>query len=443
MENPIGNLDRRSLLKGVGIAGAATAVGATSAIPSVAATKKTNTPGTGVSTFWNHFTGADERAGFQKVTDGFAKASPKIDLKVETIGNPDWMIKYVAAVTAKSGPDSLMVTAARLGDMVKLGGVADITTYAKQWPELEPGNVAQKAFAIKGKYYGIPVFTFVDWLYYRKDLLEAKGIKSPPRTLEEFRQTAIEMTDPSKGIYGFGMRGGAGGGGYIGSLIHAFNGPIINPRTYNRTVDFGALRDALAFWVNLSVKDKAVPPTVTADGFAQIFQAFYSGKTAMLAHHTGTFVTVGNNWKYGTQVETAKMPEGPKSSMGSFSPLSNGVFKGAKNPDAGFEFVSYWGSAPAQGAFLSATGYIPTATKAIDDPFVKANSQFKVAFDAVAGGYFSGYTFPGYDTFTANTCLPELQKSLNGSQKIDVSAKKIFDELGRICKINARNRYSN
>lgn len=443
MENPIGNLDRRSLLKGVGIAGAATAVGATAATPSVAAKKKVNTPGTGDTTYWNHFTGADERAGFKAVTDGFAKASPKINLKVETISNDDWMTKFVAAVQAKSGPDALMMTAPRMGDMIKLGGVADITTYAKQWPGLEPSTAAQKAFVIKGKYYGVPVFTFVDWIYYRKDLLAAKGITSAPKTLEEFRQTAIAMSDPSKGIYGFGMRGGSGGGGYVPKMIHAFNGPLINYRTLNRTVDFGALRDAIAFWVNLSVKDKAVPPTVTGDGFAQLFQAFYSGKTAMVMHHTGTFVSVGNNFKYGTQVEVAKMPDGPKASTGVFSPLANTVFKGAKNPDGGFEFASYWGSAPAQGAFLAATGYIPTATKAVDDPFVKANSQFKVAFNALESGYYNDYTFPNYTTWASNTCLPEVQKALNGTQTIDVTSKKIFDELGRICKINAKNRYNN
>lgn len=443
MENPVGNLDRRSLLKMVGVAGAATAVGVTAATPSVAAVAKTNTPGTGAVNYWNHFTGADERAGFKAVTDGFAKASPKINLAVETILNDDWMIKYVAAVAAKSGPDALMITAVRMGDMIKLGGVADITTYAKQWPGLEKGTEAQKAFTVKGKIYGVPVFTFVDWVYYRKDLLEAKGIKAPPKTLEEFRQTAIALSDPSKGIYGFGMRGGSGGGGFVPKMIHAFNGPLINHRTLNRTVDFGALRDAVAFWVNLHLKDKCVPPTVTGDGFAQLFQAFYSGKTAMVMHHTGTFVTVGNNFKYGTQVETAKMPDGPKATTGVFSPLGNTVFKGAKNPDGGFEFASYWGSAPAQAAFLKATGYIPTATAAVNDPFVTANPQFKVAFNALETGYYNDYIFPGYSTWASNTCLPEIQKALTGAQKSEVSAKKIFDELGRICKLNARNRYSN
>lgn len=442
MENPVGDLDRRSLLKAVGVVGAATAVGATAATPSIAAAKKLNTPGVGDVSYWNHFTGADERKGFTAVTDGFAKASPKIKLAVETITNDDWMTKYVASVTAKSGPDALMMTAPRMGDMVKLGGVADISTYAKQWPGLEPTTEAQKAFIVKGKTYGIPVFTFVDWLYYRKDLLEAKGIKSAPKTLAEFRDTAIALSDPSKGLYGFGLRGGSGGGGFIPKMIHAFNGPIINWRTLNRTVDFGALRDAIAFWVNLSLKDKAVPPTVTGDGFAQIFQAFYSGKTAMVAHHTGSFVTVGQNWKYGTQVETAKMPQGPLATTGVFSPLANAVFKGAKNPDGGFEFASYWGSAPAQGAFLKATGYIPTASAAINDSFVTDNPQFKVAFDALKTGYYNDYVFPSYTTWAANTCLPEVQKALNGTQKIEVSAKNIYDELGRICKLNAKNRTS-
>jgi ABC-type glycerol-3-phosphate transport system substrate-binding protein len=112
--------------KFIGVAGGV-AAGAAIAGPASAATKKpaakkpaakkpaakpaaVNKPGTGVVNYWNHFTAAAERAGFESVTAGFKKASPSIDLKVETIQNPDWMTKYITAVQAKSGPDALMVT---------------------------------------------------------------------------------------------------------------------------------------------------------------------------------------------------------------------------------------------------------------------------------------------------------------------------------------------
>jgi multiple sugar transport system substrate-binding protein len=436
-QNLVGTLTRRSVLKLVGLAGAAGAAGSFIAQSAVAATSKINKKGSGVVNYWNHFTGADERAAFKKVTDGFATASPKIQLKVQTITNDDWMTKYVASVAAQSGPDALMMTAPRFGDMLKLGGVQDISTYVNQWPGAAECRDSLKAFQTKGKTYGVPVFTFVDWLYYRKDLFDAAGIKEAPKTLKEFRQAAIALSNPSKGIYGFGMRGGSGGGGFVPRLIHAYNGPIINPRTLTRTVRFEALRDALAFWVNLAVKDKAVPPTVTGDAYVQIMQGLATGKTAMVMHHTGSFVTAGTYWKYGTQLETAPMPTGPKGPTGFTSPLANAMFKGAKNPDGAFEFLSYWGSAPAQVEFLKATGYFPTASSASQDVYVQATPQYKAAFDALKNGYIE-YTFPGYDVWTANTCLPELQKALNGSQKIDTSARNIYNELGRICQANSK-----
>ena len=89
-----------------------------------------NKPGTGVVNYWNHFTAAAERAGFESVTNGFKKASPNIDLKVETIQNPDWMTKYINAVMSKSGPDAMMVTQARLADMARIGGMVDLTARA-------------------------------------------------------------------------------------------------------------------------------------------------------------------------------------------------------------------------------------------------------------------------------------------------------------------------
>ena len=228
------------------------------------------------------------------------------------------------------------------------------------------------------------------------------------------------------------MRGGSGGGGFIPKMIHAWNGPFINPRTLLRQVKFETVRDAVSFWVNLSVKDKAVVPTVTSDGFAQIFANFQTGKAAMVMHHTGSFVQVAGYFKYGTQVETAAMPAGPGASSGFTSPLAHGIFASTKNPDAGFEWISYMGEAPAQVTFLKETGYFPTAASASEDAYVGATPQYKVALKAI-GVYDTEYTFPGYTNWVSNTCLPEFQKALTGSQTAEKAARNIYDELGRVC----------
>jgi multiple sugar transport system substrate-binding protein len=429
MQNFISSLSRRTFLKLGAMTSAAGVAGTASAS---AAAAKTNPKGSGKISFWHHYTSDGERAGFAKVVDAFKVKSPGITLDITTVTNDDWMTKYIAATAAKSGPDTLMVTAARFKDMKKIGGLKDITTYVKNWPAKDGVSTTIGAFTDRGKSYGVPWFTFIDWMYYRKDLFDAAGITKPPATLEEFRQTAIALTNPSKNQYGFAMRGGSGGGGFIPKMIHAWNGPFINPRTLLRQVKFETVRDAVSFWVNLSVKDKAVVPTVTSDGFAQIMANFQTGKAAMVMHHTGSFVQVAGYFKYGTQVETAAMPAGPGASTGFTSPLAHGIFDSTKNPNAGFEWISYMGEAPAQVTFLKETGYFPTAASASEDAYVGATPQYKVALKAI-GVYDTEYTFPGYTNWVSNTCLPEFQKALTGSQTAEKAARNIYDELGRVC----------
>ncbi len=435
MQDFMGNFSRRAFLKLGAVVGAVAAVGSSTAT-SFAAVVKKNPKGSGKISYWNHFTGADERAGFAKVGEAFKKASPAINVDIQTITNDDWMAKYIASTVANSGPDSIMIDSSRFTDMQRIGGLREITAHHKKWEGAADVAASVGAFSVGKKVYGIPFFSFISWMYYRKDLLDAVGIKKAPETLAEFREAAIALTNPSKNQYGFAMRGGSGGGGFIPAIIHAYNGPILD-KFFKRTVEFETVRDAVTFWVNLHVKDKAVVPTVATDGYAQIFSNFATGKAAMIMHHSGTFVEVGKYWKYGTQVETLAIPKGPKSQMGFQSPLANGLFKSTQNPDAAFEWVSFIGGAPAQVEFLKATGYFPTSAAAAKEAFIAATPQYDVAVKGLKT-LDTGYTFPGYTNWQNLTCLPQFQKALIGAQSAEESARNIFDELGRVCTAAAK-----
>ena len=429
MQDFIGNLSRRTLLKLSAIAGAVASVGSSTTSAFAA---RTNAKGKGKMTYWNHFTGAPERAAFAETTEAFKKASPAIEPDIQTVTNDDWMAKYIASTTAKSGPDAVMIDVTRFVDMQRIGGLRDITTYVKQWPGKDAVAGDTPAFTASRKVYGVPFFTFIDWGYYRKDMFDAAGIKKEPTTLEEFRAAAIACTNPSKGQYGFAMRGGSGGGGFIVNILHAYNGPLISP-SYKATLSLDAAVEAMRFWVNLAVKDKAVVPTVATDGYAQIFSNFYTGKAAMVMHHGGSFIDVGKNLKYGTEVMTLPPPKGPKSQMGCQAPLANGVFQHTKNPDAAFEYVSFLGSPAAQTTFLKGTGYFPTSSEASKDSFIASNRQFDTAI-ASLGTLSKTYTFPGLTAWRDLTCLPEFQKCLTGSQTPEGAAKVIVDKLNTVAK---------
>jgi multiple sugar transport system substrate-binding protein len=432
MQDFIGNLSRRTLFKISAIAGAVASVGS-SATSAFAA--RTNAKGKGKMTYWNHFTGAPERAAFAETTEAFKKASPAIEADIQTVTNDDWMAKYIASTTAKSGPDAVMIDVSRFTDMQRIGGLRDITTYNKQWPGAAAVAGTTPAFTANRKVYGVPFFTFIDWMYYRKDMFDAAGIKKVPETLAEFRTAAIALTNPAKGQYGFAMRGGSGGGGFIVQALHAYNGPIISP-SFKCTLTLDNAIEAMKFWVNLAVVDKAVVPTVATDGYAQIFSNFYTGKAAMVMHHGGSFIDVGKNLKYGTEVATASRPKGPKAQLGSQGPLANGLFQFTKNPDAAFEYVSFLGSASAQTTFLKGTGYFPTSQDAATDKFISDNRQFDPAITSLET-LWNSYTFPGLTAWRDLTCLPEFQKCLTGSQTPEGAAKVIVDKLVVVAKAAA------
>ena len=56
-----------------------------------------------------------------------------------------------------------------------------------------------KAGANDGKYYGVPLVTERQVMYYRKDLLEQAGIEVP-KSLDELAAAAAQLHDPANGV---------------------------------------------------------------------------------------------------------------------------------------------------------------------------------------------------------------------------------------------------
>ena len=66
--------------------------------------------------------------------------------------------------------------------LVAMGALTDLTDKIKGWARYgEYPAQAWQGSTVNGKTYGIPAFTFVDWMYYRKDWFAEKGI-APPKT---------------------------------------------------------------------------------------------------------------------------------------------------------------------------------------------------------------------------------------------------------------------
>jgi multiple sugar transport system substrate-binding protein len=365
----------------------------------------------GTINYWHHFTSDTEFRGLERVMALFRARYPNIRLTQENIPNPEYMSKVTTAVMANAKPNTAMVTADRVNDMIAMGALVDITDRIRAWEggRQFPEDRWQGA-TVRGKIYGIPAFTFVDWVYYRKDWFDEAGL-APPRTYEEFQAAAIRMTDRSRNRYGFGLRGGAGGAGFVIDAIEAYGSPIVVEG--RAAIDRAKAVQAVTFWSELLTRHRCVPPSAPNDGYRQLMEAFKIGQTAMVWHHTGSFTEIAAALRPGTQFMTAAKPAGPAQRIARLTYLFNGIMNPA-NVEAAWAWITFWADPEPAVAFLEATGYFPASPATASDPRIAGNPLYVAAVETTRFGRLPP-AFVGSAGWADNVVLPEFQKVLVGN----------------------------
>jgi len=376
--------------------------------------------------YWHTFTSQSEFAGLEEVMKLFAAAHPDIAVTQENIPNPEFMAKITAAVVSGSRPDSTMVSSERVADLVAMGGLTDLTDRIAAWERR--GDFDDSRFASitkEGKVYGIPAFTFVDWMYYRKDWFDEAAL-APPTTYAEFRDAAIKLTDPAKGRFGFGMRGGAGGQAYVINVMEGFGAKLMH-EDGSISLDRDKAIEAVDWWSGLLIKDGVVPPSAPNDGFRQIIEGFQTGQTAMVYHHTGSYQDIASKLEPGVQFGTMAIPSGPAKRVARLAYAYHGIANEDK-ADASWEWVKFWGEPDAAVAFLEKTGYFPASSVAAKDERISGNPMYASAAETLGFG-IPQPSFPGAAGWAQNTVLPALQQILIGPATPEQAAHQIVEGL--------------
>jgi multiple sugar transport system substrate-binding protein len=409
------SMTRRNLMAGSG------ALAAAAAFAPMRALAATNI------NYWHHFTSQAEFAGLKAVLDAFAKAKPDISVTQENIPNPEFMAKFTAAVVSGSRPDTTMVTAERLADMLAMEGLIDVTARVDAWDQ-KPNFPEDrwKGITKEGKIYGVPAFAFVDWGYYRSDWFEEAGIAGPPTTYAEFVDIAKKLTDPAKGRFGFGLRGGAGGQKYVLDMMESFGAPVVSA---DGTIglDRAPAIEAVKFYSGLFTTEKVVPSSAPNDGYRQIMEAFRTGQTAMVWHHTGSFQEISAALKPGVEFKTFAIPAGPSARVARLAYLYNALMK-EDNSDASWDWISYWGQAEPAIAFLEKTGYFPASATVVKDERITSNPLYGPAVETLAFGRLPA-NFVGIAGWSEHVVLPAFQKVLIGQSTPEAAVDEMIAGL--------------
>lgn len=367
----------------------------------------------GTIDYWHNFIAEFVFDGFEVVLENFRQQYPDITVNPLTIPNADFMTKFTTSVVGGDAPDTTMVQPDRVPDMVAVGGLQDLTERVENSDLMEKIPADRWAGAtLDGRIYGVPSFMFVDWMYYRADWFEEAGIE-PPTTFEEFTEAAIALTDPANGRYGFGMRGGSGGQGFVTQIIEAFGSPIVDENG-QPAMDFDKAVEGLRWYTDLHTVHGVVPPSVVDDSFRQLMEAFQTDQTAMLWHHTGSLAEMRTVLGDEGTFMTAVRPAGPAGLIANATPSYNGIsMPEPENEEAAWAWVSYWAEVDTQVTFLEETGYFPTSALVADDERVQSNPLYAAAL-ATVNEVGPPTTFPGGPGWEQTVVLPAFQRTLLG-----------------------------
>ena len=218
------------------------------------------------------------------------KLSPKFEEK-----NPDIKLNWV--ITEENVVRQRITTDVSTGsgqfDIVQIG-LYETPIFAKRGWLKEMGNLPadydlddvfkslRDGLSYGGKLYALPFYGESSMLMYRKDLLEAKGLKMPDQpTYADIKKIADAVTDKDKGIYGITLRGKPGWGenmAFLGTLINTFGGTWFDMK-WTPTIDTPEWKKAINFYVDLMKADG--PPGASANGFNENLTLMTSGKAGM------------------------------------------------------------------------------------------------------------------------------------------------------------------
>ncbi len=375
--------------------------------------------------YWHHFTSQSEFEGMENIMAAFQERYPDVEVTQENIPNAEYMSKFTAAVVSGSRPDTAMVTADRFPDMNAMNGLTEITERVNNWPLKKdfPEN-RWEAVTANGKIYAVPAFAFVGWTYYRTDFFEEAGLDGPPTTFDEFVEACVALTNAEENRYGFGLRAGDGGQGFIVEVLEAFGVPLVT----DGEIDFP--RDkaiaAIQWYSDLFTKHKCVPPSAPNDSYRQIMEGFRTGQTAMVWHHTGSFKEISDALP-ADKFMTAVRPAGPEAHVAQVSYAYNGIMD-PENEDASWQWISFWGEADPAIALLEATGYFPASTAVVADPRIVDEPKYEAAAKTLEFGR-PPPSFPGAGGWSSSVALTEFQKILVGTATVEEAVDAMIDGL--------------
>jgi len=202
---------------------------------------------------------------------------------------------------------------------------------------------------VGGHYVGMPGWTNVEILYYRKDLFEDKAQQSafkarfgydlaPPTTWQQFTDAARFFT--KGGMYGTDVKGDVETE-WLAHVLQAGSPGVVLDDSGDVIIDNAQHVEALTFYSNLKNQYKVDPAGAAQVGWPEAQNLFYQGKTAMTRFWAHLYRQIPSSAPVYGKVGVAPMIAGTAGIAGIPGPYYLSVpAAGAKN-DLAVKFIQF------------------------------------------------------------------------------------------------------
>jgi multiple sugar transport system substrate-binding protein len=250
-------------------------------------------------TFWTVRLNTPElAAALKSILADFEKENPGIKITHEPVSGNLVYPKFLTAIRGQSMPDVAEAYSYHPLQFAAADQMEPMDDIIEAWKKNGLlGDIfseyAYKKFFWKEHYWGVPYNLDIRPIYYRRDLLDAKGIK-PPRTWDEFRDAAIALNDPASGVFGVVFPAGNFhiAQHYYMSFMFQAGGSILDKDgnlVFGTTAKDANVK-ALTFLTDFATKYKVTPPGIASYNTDDPHTVYVQGRAAF-AFGTGGVIS--------------------------------------------------------------------------------------------------------------------------------------------------------
>lgn len=375
----------------------------------------------------------NQEPGMRAIADAFEKKNPGIKVNIEVTAWDQYWTKLDAAASGGSLPDVFWMHPNQAARYASNSLLMDLTDKIKGSSLVSLDKFPEdlvKVYENDGKNYAIPKDVDTIGLWYNKKLFDEAGVAYPNEnwTWNDLLVAAKKITNPEKGVYGFGAPLDLQQG--FDNFIFQNGGEVLSADKTKSGLDTPAVKEAIQWYVDLSLKEKVSPnqQQFSENSYTAFFE---SGKTAMALFGSWMLSEFGANEYVAQNCDVAVLPQG-KQRATIFNGLGNAVAANTPHKEEAWKFVEFLGSEEANKIQAESGVAIP-AYQGATDAWMKTQTKFnsKVYADMLAYAKINPYSkeTDKWQTAEKESLLKAFTGEVSVSDACDEAAKKVNEIL--------------